>query len=168
MRSFQKAWTLQNNGTKSIENKDPGDRKQIMSQENKITSIVDGPLHVTGQIELLDSDGVLLEKTEELYLCRCGNSRNKPYCDGQHETTGFRDDGKFVNPPAAQDDLDNTEVLEIKVQANGPLIFRGSACIEDTQGDKIVRKVGGLCRCQHSSNRPFCDGTHAKIGFAAK
>ena len=168
LRSFQKAWTLQSNGTKSIENKDPGDRKQVMSQENKITSIVDGPLHVTGQIELLDSNGELLQKTEELYLCRCGNSKNKPYCDGQHEATGFRDDGKFVNPPASQDDLDNTGVLEIKVQANGPLIFRGATRIEDTQGKKIVRKVAGLCRCQHSNNRPFCDGTHAKIGFAAK
>ena len=139
-----------------------------MSQGNKITSIVDGPLHITGLLELFDSDGELLEKTEELYLCRCGNSENKPYCDGQHKATGFLDDGKFVTAPASQDDLVNEGVLEIKVQANGPLIFRGVVCIQDAQQQMILRKVAGLCRCQHSNNRPFCDGTHAKIGFTAK
>ena len=139
-----------------------------MSQENKITSIVDGPLHITGLLELFGSDSELLEKTEDLYLCRCGNSKNKPYCDGQHKATGFRDDGKFVTAPASQDDLVNEGVLEIKVQANGPLIFRGVVCIQDAQQQTILRKVAGLCRCQHSNNRPFCDGTHAKIGFVAK
>lgn len=136
-----------------------------MSQGNRITSIADGPLHITGQLELYDSEGELLERAEELYLCRCGNSRSKPYCDGQHKVTGFQDDGQFVTPPVSQDDLDNSGVLQIRAQANGPLIFRGGTCILDTQQRKIMRKVGGLCRCQHSNNRPFCDGTHTKMGF---
>ncbi len=139
-----------------------------MNKENRIASIENGPLHITGTLELVGSDGVLLEKTGELYLCRCGNSKNKPYCDGQHKETGFLDDGVFVTPPASQENLANEGVLEIKVQANGPLIFRGAACIEDTCQQKILRKVGGLCRCQHSNNRPFCDGTHGKIGFVAE
>lgn len=143
------------------------DLKSGMSEDNKIASIANGPLHITGTLELVGSDGELLEKTGELYLCRCGNSKNKPYCDGQHKKTGFRDDGEFVAPPASQEDLVNEGVLEIKIQANGPLIFRGVACIEDTRQQMIVRKIGGLCRCQHSNNRPFCDGTHAKIGFVA-
>lgn len=166
MRSSQKAWGLRHDVLEWIY---PGDlpvRKPAVSEGNKITSTVDGPLHITGSIELFGSDGELLEKTGELYLCRCGNSKNKPYCDGQHKATGFRDDGKFATPPVSQDDLVNTGVLEIKVQANGPLIFRGAACIQDTQQKEIMRKVGGLCRCQHSNNRPFCDGTHTKIGFA--
>ena len=139
-----------------------------MDRENRITSIPNGPLHITGALELVSSEGELLEKAEELYLCRCGNSNNKPYCDGQHKVTGFLDDGKFVNPPASQEDMVCEGVLEIKVQANGPLIFRGAVCVEDTRNQKIVRKVGGLCRCQHSNNRPFCDGTHSKIGFVAQ
>ena len=139
-----------------------------MSKENRITSIENGPLRITGTLELINSDGELLEKSKELYLCRCGNSNNKPYCDGQHKETGFRDNAEFVTPPVSQDDLVNEGVLEIKVQANGPLIFRGVACIQDTQQQTILRKVGGLCRCQHSNNRPFCDGTHTKIGFVAE
>ncbi len=139
-----------------------------MDKQNKITSIPNGPLHITGTLELVSSEGEVLEKTEELYLCRCGNSNSKPYCDGQHKQTGFLDDGKFVKPPASQEEAACSGVLEIKVQANGPLIFRGAACIEDTCGQRILRKVGGLCRCQHSNNRPFCDGTHSKIGFEAK
>ncbi len=139
-----------------------------MSKENRITLIENGPLHITGLLELISSKGALLEKTGELYLCRCGNSNNKPYCDGQHKETGFQDKGEFIAPPASQDDLASEGVLEIKIQANGPLIFRGMACIQDTRQQKIVRKVGGLCRCQHSNNRPFCDGTHTKIGFVAE
>lgn len=139
-----------------------------MDKQNKITSIPNGPLHITGTLELVSSEGEVLEKTEELYLCRCGNSNSKPYCDGRHKQTGFLDDGKFVKPPASQEEVACVGVLEVKVQANGPLIFRGAACIEDTCRQRILRKVGGLCRCQHSDNRPFCDGTHSKIGFVAK
>ncbi len=135
---------------------------------NVITPIANGPLHITGTLELKDGNGELLEKTEELYLCRCGHSENKPYCDGRHKKNNFQDDGRFKKPPASEEDLRNEGLLEIKVQANGPLIFRGAACIQDTAQQKIMRKVGGLCRCQQSSNRPFCDGTHAKIGFVAE
>ncbi len=165
MRSFQRAWSQCNEMLEWINPEDSPAWGPIMNRGNRITSIVDGPLHITGQLELFDSDGELLEKSEELFLCRCGNSKNKPYCDGQHKATGFQDDGKFVTPPVSQDDLASNGVLEIKVQANGPLIFRGLACIQDTQQKEIMRKVGGLCRCQHSNNRPFCDGTHTKIGF---
>ncbi len=139
-----------------------------MSNGNIITPFVNGPLHITGTLELKNHHGELLAATEELYLCRCGHSNNKPYCDGEHKKIGFQDNGTFNNPPASEDSLLNEGSLEIKVQANGPLIFRGAVCIQDTRQRKIMRKVGGLCRCQQSSNRPFCDGTHAKIGFVAE
>ncbi|QMU62258.1 MAG: hypothetical protein GKR92_11355 [Gammaproteobacteria bacterium] len=139
-----------------------------MSKKNIITPLENGPLHVTGTLELLDSDGGLIEKSEELYLCRCGQSSNKPYCDGEHKQTGFIEPGVFIKPPESEEDQNNEGSLSIKVQANGPLIFRGNACIQDASGQKIYRKVGGLCRCEKSANRPFCDGTHSKIGFAAE
>jgi len=132
---------------------------------NIIRPIENGPLHITGTLELLDSEGKLIEKSEELYLCRCGQSNNKPYCDGQHKQTEFVDAGVFVKPPESEEAQNNQGPLSIKVQASGPLIFRGDACIEDASGQKIYRKVGGLCRCEKSANRPFCDGTHSKIGF---
>ena len=139
-----------------------------MSKDNLITPIENGPLHITGTLELLDADGELIENSEELYLCRCGQSNNKPYCDGQHKNAGFEESGVFVTPPESEEEQNNQGPLSIKVQANGPLIFRGNACIQDASGQKIFRKVGGLCRCEKSANRPFCDGTHSKIGFVAE
>lgn len=56
----------------------------------KITK--DGPYFVRGNIELHDEDRP--ESNEHFALCRCGKSRNKPYCDGQHWYTRFRDSGK--------------------------------------------------------------------------
>lgn len=136
--------------------------------KNKIIALENGPLHIIGTLELKDANGELLEKAEELFLCRCGNSNNKPYCDGQHKKTGFQNDGKFKKPPVSGDDLINEGALEIKVQANGPLIFRGVACLQDSaQQENIMRKVGGLCRCGQSGNSPFCDGTHTKADFVA-
>lgn len=139
-----------------------------MTKKNIITPIENGPLHITGTLELLDCEGELLEKAEELYLCRCGQSENKPYCDGQHKQTGFDEPGVFIKPPESEEEQNNEGLLSIKVQANGPLIFRGDACIQDASGQQIFRKVGGLCRCEKSANRPFCDGTHSKIGFVAE
>lgn len=139
-----------------------------MTKKNIISPIENGPLHVTGALELKNVDGETIETTEELYLCRCGHSKNKPYCDGEHKKNNFQENGEFKKPPASEDDMANEGVLEIKVQANGPLIFRGAACIKDTSGQEIMRKVGGLCRCGNSSNDPFCDGTHAKVEFIAE
>lgn len=139
-----------------------------MSKNNIITPIKNGPLHIIGTLELLNTDGKQIETSAELYLCRCGQSNNKPYCDGQHKNAGFEESGVFVKPPESEEDKNNQRLLSIKVQANGPLIFRGNACIEDARGQKIFRKVGGLCRCEKSANRPFCDGTHSKIGFVAE
>lgn len=51
----------------------------------------DGPYHVTGSVELVDaarSEGV---SRERYALCRCGASKNKPFCDGSHWDVGFKD-----------------------------------------------------------------------------
>nr|WP_239565483.1 CDGSH iron-sulfur domain-containing protein [Brevibacillus fulvus] len=39
---------------------------------------------VTGNIELLDGEGNRIETKRATYLCRCGLSQNKPFCDGSH------------------------------------------------------------------------------------
>lgn len=59
-------------------------------------------------------------------------------------------------------DVDTT----IEVTPNGPLLVYGTVTIKDTQGNETVRyKTTALCRCGASSNKPYCDGTHVKIGF---
>ena len=56
-----------------------------------ITPIVDGPYRVRGAIELVGADGRAYERRARQTLCRCGQSGNKPFCDGSHWYAGFRD-----------------------------------------------------------------------------
>jgi CDGSH-type Zn-finger protein len=55
------------------------------------TKQVSGPLWVRGGIEVEAADGEVYEVRNRQTLCRCGASRNKPFCDGSHITVGFRD-----------------------------------------------------------------------------
>lgn len=52
---------------------------------------VSGPIWVKGRIPLESSDGTLYETRNRVTLCRCGGSRNKPFCDGSHISIGFND-----------------------------------------------------------------------------
>ncbi len=54
-----------------------------------IKTLTDGPLEVSGAVEILASDGTLIKATETSYLCRGGFSEKKPFCDGAHKREGF-------------------------------------------------------------------------------
>ena len=56
----------------------------------KVEPIRDGPLHVTGNLEVIAGSGKTLNRVTECWLCRCGQSAKKPYCDGTHKRVGFR------------------------------------------------------------------------------
>src|SRR5689334_6110554 len=58
-----------------------------------ITPREDGPLLVTGNLEVVSGTGRTVERCTKTALCRCGGSSNKPYCDGTHKTNGFRASG---------------------------------------------------------------------------
>ena len=98
-------------------------------------------------------------------LCRCGQSQNKPFCDGGHTAAGFLATGE----PATQvfQVLDKRDgPLNITPAENGPLIVSGNLEVVSGTGrttNKVVRTA--LCRCGHSANKPYCDGTHTKAGF---
>lgn len=59
---------------------------------NKVTITVrdDGSLRVSGSVILLDADGNQFETKPTFSLCRCGQSENKPFCDGTHKQIGFK------------------------------------------------------------------------------
>lgn len=44
-----------------------------------------GPYVVSGNVELVDAEGNRFETKEKFYLCRCGQSSRKPFCDGTHK-----------------------------------------------------------------------------------
>ena len=50
----------------------------------------DGPLKLSGALELVSGTGRTINRVTEAYLCRCGASANKPYCDGSHKRIGFK------------------------------------------------------------------------------
>ena len=54
----------------------------------KIKVLPNGPLSIKGKVEITLADGTTAEK-ENPHLCRCGMSKNKPYCDGSHVKIGF-------------------------------------------------------------------------------
>lgn len=100
-------------------------------------------------------------------LCRCGASKSKPFCDGSHHDAGFHATGE---PPTGKaDSLQARDgVLEVKPLPNGPLAVRGNLEIVSGTGRVVARGVETyLCRCGGSANKPFCDGTHKKIGFVS-
>ena len=60
--------------------------------------------------------------------------------------------------------------VEIKVRENGPYRVEGPFSLIDADGtpfDVAPGKVIALCRCGGSTNKPFCDGTHSRVGFQA-
>ena len=61
------------------------------NKEVTIKALLNGPLHISGNIELIGSTGGKIKTKGDVFLCRCGNSQNKPFCDGSHKTHGFRE-----------------------------------------------------------------------------
>ena len=57
-----------------------------------IKTLKDGPLEVAGGAKLFDHQGKEYQEDQfpPVYLCRCGSSKNKPFCDGSHEAIGFK------------------------------------------------------------------------------
>ena len=60
--------------------------------------------------------------------------------------------------------------MVIQVRENGPYKVTGPVTIVDAEGREFLLPEGSavaLCRCGHSSNKPFCDATHRQVGFVA-
>lgn len=59
--------------------------------------------------------------------------------------------------------------VKITIRDNGPFLVEGSFTLCDAEGKEYTlsadKPAFALCRCGHSANRPFCDGTHKTCGF---
>ncbi len=59
-------------------------------------------------------------------------------------------------------------VVKITAKKNGPYLVNGLVELTDAEGNTYpVQQTMALCRCGGSTTKPFCDGTHSKIGFQA-
>jgi CDGSH-type Zn-finger protein/uncharacterized Fe-S cluster protein YjdI len=143
-----------------------GDAEQAAS-ENTVALSYNGPLFVKGELAVdgapEDMPGVRFRAA----LCRCGQSKNKPFCDGSHESAGFRDYGAVGERGAGATGRGGK--LRIQPLKDGPLLLSGHVSITASsgrvawQGDQVA-----LCRCGQSKNKPFCDGSHRTAGFKSE
>lgn len=122
-----------------------------------------GPVALHGDL-VLDGEPAGTRMT----LCRCGSSKNKPFCDGSHSAAKFEATGE---PPTAESKPLESRggPLEITPFPNGPVGVKGNLEVVAGTGRTVQRTTNAaLCRCGASANKPFCDGSHSKIGFTTE
>jgi CDGSH-type Zn-finger protein/uncharacterized Fe-S cluster protein YjdI len=118
-----------------------------------------GPIALHAEL-VIEGHGTAYRAT----LCRCGASKNKPFCDKRHEV-GFLATGE----PETQESTplaSRAGPLSVKPVVDGPLLVAGNLEICSGTGRTVKRVTkAALCRCGQSKNKPFCDGTHAQVDF---
>ena len=136
---------------------------------NAIAPQINGPLLVEGDVEVFAADGTSIKKAPKMWLCRCGQSNNKPFCDGTHNKAGFSDPARVptdyvIKKPEAGKP---TEVLRLTLRNDGPVNCFGAVSIVGQDGSVWHGNQANLCRCGQSNNKPFCDGSHRDADFKA-
>jgi CDGSH-type Zn-finger protein/uncharacterized Fe-S cluster protein YjdI len=160
------AWACERcpTGALHYERKDGGAAERT-PEKNAITVSSDGPLFVKGDVRIVGEGGELLLDETRVALCRCGHSRNKPLCDGSHEKAEFRAEATLTDAHVNAGVGGESEggELVIRVADPGPLMIKGSAEIRSDGSPNCCHvRVGALCCCGKSKNKPFCDGSHAQ------
>ena len=135
-------------------------KSEALPEVNTAQLMENGPVALHGELTINEKPGV------RAVLCRCGASKNKPYCDGSHHA-------EFVatSEPTSSDgkalEAQNGPVAVAPLK-DGPLLVAGNLQIISGSGRKIATGTKQfLCRCGASKNKPFCDGAHKEIGFEA-
>ncbi len=135
---------------------------------NKLVISEDGPIYLSGNIVLTNSDDEEIMRDTRMALCRCGASSNKPFCDNSHIEADFKANSLY-NPERLE--LEPTEELggelTVKLVANGAFLVNGNYEVVGSENSTETSKKMSYCRCGASSNKPFCDGSHRKIDFKA-
>ncbi len=137
-----------------------GGEGEVKPPVNLVQLRENGPLGIRAEI-ILDGEFTGMRAT----LCRCGASKNKPYCDGSHNEIAFI---ATSEPPtrACEALAERDGSLSVDPEIDGPLSITGNLelCTGTGRTFDRVRSVK-LCRCGGSANKPFCDGTHRRNGF---
>lgn len=126
-----------------------------------------GPLALNAAIRIVPAEGAIDEELRAT-LCRCGQSKNKPFCDQSHIAAGFLASGEATTRPSKE--LGQRDgPLVVTPLRDGPLDLRGAAEVVTGTGRTVDRTAGvRLCRCGQSRDKPFCDGSHRAAGFKAE
>ena len=153
-------------GALQYERRDGGP-KEAAPPKNTIRLAADGPLYLHGRLQINGADEQPVIRDTRVALCRCGQSALKPFCDNSHKKSGFKDAGVVTKPQVQSDEGKSGDgALTVLCQKDGSLAVTGDFELVDAKGAVVASgNAAWLCRCGGSGNKPFCDGTHKKIGF---
>lgn len=134
--------------------------------QGELRLVADGPLYLRGAIEIHEGAKAVLRETR-MALCRCGASKNKPFCDNSHVAAGFKDDGVCAKVDVGPDDpAPPAGPIKLTLNQDGPVQCDGPVTLFDAFGEPVAAlQQTWLCRCGGSKNKPFCDGSHKGNGF---
>jgi CDGSH-type Zn-finger protein/uncharacterized Fe-S cluster protein YjdI len=141
-----------------------GSYAETPDPDNTVQVAYNGPLFMRGELDIADAPDDVTGLQFRAALCRCGASKNKPFCDNSHEEIDFRDYGAVGESGDLQAAAGGK--LSVTAAPDGPLLVKGNLSIYSSSGrDSWRGKQVALCRCGASENKPFCDGKHKAIGF---
>jgi CDGSH-type Zn-finger protein/uncharacterized Fe-S cluster protein YjdI len=141
-----------------------GSGAEEIPEQNSVQVAYNGPLFVGGDLDIENAPEGSPSLKYRAALCRCGKSKNKPYCDNSHEAEKFQDYGAVGDQGPGSEETGGS--LSIRFAKDGPILVRGNLAIVASSGRAAWHgKQAALCRCGSSNNKPFCDGEHKKVGF---
>ncbi len=143
-----------------------GGENELAPLVNLIHMRENGPLALNAAVALVDAASKVDEELRAT-LCRCGQSKNKPFCDQSHIAAEFDASGEAPTRPS-QVMEHRAGPMVVTPLSNGPLDIRGAAEVITGTGRTIDRTMAvRLCRCGQSNDKPFCDGSHRAVSFIA-
>jgi CDGSH-type Zn-finger protein/uncharacterized Fe-S cluster protein YjdI len=145
-----------------------GGAAETPATRNEVRVAPGGPLYLRGDIELRTEAGEIVRRDTRLALCRCGASAHRPLCDGAHLAAGFADRGAIGDLDAVQDAGPGPAgtTLVVTLTRDGSLHLEGPFTLVSADGTTRLEGTSTwLCRCGHSQDKPFCDGSHERVAF---
>lgn len=143
-----------------------GSCEQQPAEENTVHLVYDGPLFFNGDLDIEAATEDMPSTKFRAALCRCGRSKNKPFCDNSHKDASFEDMGACGQRGDSIETCDGK--LSVSALKDGPLLLSGKFRIIASSGRVAWSgDQAALCRCGQSKNKPFCDGSHNAAGFKA-
>ena len=138
-------------GALAVKDADGALLTEAAPQDNEVHVSNDGPLYVSGALSVDGASDDMHSVSRRAALCRCGASKNKPFCDNSHREAGFQDAGAVGETGLAE--IERGGPLEIKRIPDGPLEVSGNFAIRAGSGRTAWSgRKAYLCRCGQSKN----------------
>jgi len=134
---------------------------ETIDERVNVKLMKNGPINIRGKVNLKTGFQDSGQNLKRISLCRCGLSKNKPFCDASH-LKEFRDDALIDKRPASTTKQNASKQVDIVCIENGPLMCQGNIQFSDSNKEQITVIDPAICRCGASKRKPFCDGTHNK------